>query len=397
MEFRFSEEQEKFRREVCELLERELPRDWKRRPESEAGYTAKEQDSWAVGERLRKKAADRNWIALSWPKEYGGLGKSAVEQAIFADEWIGAGAPGLNMQAIKMLGPTLMIHGTEEQKKTYLPQIARGEGWWCQGYSEPEAGSDLANLQTRAIDDGDDLVVNGSKIWTSGANRATNIFMLVRTDPAAPKHKGISFLLSGMTAPGLTLRPIYDASGDWQWNQLFFDNMRVPKKNLVGEKDRGWYVAATLLDFERSGVEYPAQGRRMLGELGDYVKARQVSGRSLADDPMVRNRLAESHVECHVSRLLAYNVAWKQSKGLVPNREASESKCYGAELLQRIAVTGTRIIGMGSQLMPGSKHAPLDGKFGYWHVHHIGRTIGGGTSEIQRNVIANRGLGLPRA
>ena len=178
---------------------------------------------------------------MGWPKEYGGLGKSAIEQTIFADEWTGANAPGFNLQAIKMLGPTLMVHGTEEQKKSYLPPIAKGEVFWCQGYSEPEAGSDLAGLQTTAVEDGDDFVVNGSKIWTSSANRADHIFMLVRTDPDAPKHRGISLLLSEMNTPGLTLRPIYDGNGEWQWNQLFFDNMRIPQRNLVG-REESWLV-----------------------------------------------------------------------------------------------------------------------------------------------------------
>jgi alkylation response protein AidB-like acyl-CoA dehydrogenase len=263
MQFSFTREQEEFRQEVREFLDHELPVGWRERRD----YDFDDDEAWELGERLRKKAAERNWLALGWPKEYGGLGKSTIEQTIFAEEWESSGAPGINTQAIKMGWPTLVLYGTEEQKRLYLPPIARGEVWWCQGYSEPDAGSDLASLDTRAVEEGDDFVVNGSKTWTTGANRADHIFMLVRTNPDAPKHRGISFLVSEMNVPGLTLQPIYDANDDWQWNQVFFDNVRVPRKNLVGEKDRGWYVGAALLDFERSGIEYPAQAWRMLQRL----------------------------------------------------------------------------------------------------------------------------------
>jgi alkylation response protein AidB-like acyl-CoA dehydrogenase len=392
MQFTFTHEQETFRHEVRTFLDRELPAGWRERRD----YDFADDEAWELGDRLRKKAAERNWLAMGWPTEYGGLGKSTIEQAIFAEEWAGAGAPGLNTQAIKMLGPTIMLHGTEEQKREYLPPIARGEVWWCQGYSEPDAGSDLASLETRAVEDGDDFVVNGSKIWTSGANRANHIFMLVRTDPDVPKHRGISFLVSRMDVPGLTMRPIYDANNDSQWNQLFFEDMRVPKRNLVGEKNRGWYVGAALLDFERSGIEYPAMASRMLQRLIHYVQNEHVNGRPLHENPVVKHLIAECCIECDVARLLAYRVAWMQSNGIVPNKEASMSKVFGSEMLQKIAATGMRIIGLKSQLIDNCKYAPVEGKFAYWTIHHIGRTIGAGTSEIQRDIIATRGLGLPR-
>ena len=395
MDFRFTPEQEAFRREVSEFLSENLPEDWDQYPEVETGY--KDDESWALAQALRAKAAERNWIALGWPVEYGGLGKPTIEQTIFQDEWISSGAPGHNVHGVKMLGPALMVHGSEEQKREYLPKIANAQAWWCQGYSEPGAGSDLASLETRAVEDGDDFVVNGSKIWTSGGHRADHIFMLVRTNPDAPKHKGISFLLSEMDAPGLTIRPIYDAAGNWSFNQLFFDNMRVPKRNLVGEQDLGWYVGTTVMNFERSGVEYAARGDRMLRRLTSYMAEESTGDGRLIDGPIPRNLLAQCLIDCRVSRMLAYNVSWMQGQGKVPNREASEVKVFGSEMLQRVALVGTRIIGVGSQLLEGSRRAPVNGKFGYWHLQQLGGTVGAGTSEIQRNVIATMGLGLPRA
>lgn len=390
MEFSFTPEQNAFRIEVRRFLAEELPSNWDHHEETESGY--KDDESWGIAQRLRAKAAERNWIALGWPIEYGGLGRSTLDQTILQDEWVNAGAPGFNVHGVKMLGPSLMVHGTSEQKATYLPQIAQGRVWWCQGYSEPEAGSDLASLETRAVEDGDDFVVNGSKIWTSGGHRADHIFILVRTNPGAPKHKGISFLTSETSVPGLTVRPIIDAAGNHMFNQLFFDNVRIPKRNLVGERDLGWYVGATVMNFERSGIEYAARGRRMVSRLASHMDETPL----IKTNFLARAMLAECHVACSVARLSAYRVSWMQAQGQVPTREASQVKVFGSEMLQRIGVIGARVLGMGAQLMPGSKWAPVDGKFGYWALNLIGSTVGAGTSEIQRNVIATMGLGLPR-
>lgn len=292
-----------------------------------------------------------------------------------------------------MLAQTLMIYGTDDQKRKYLPPVARGEVQWCQGYSEPDTGSDLASLSTSAVADGDDFIVNGTKVWTTLAHRADHIILLVRTDPEAPKHRGISFLLADMTAPGVSVKPIEDLAGHRNFNMITFEDVRVPRENLVSELSRGWYVAATLLDFERSGVEYSAGARCTVDELVQFW--REAGGQSRTD-ARVRRRLAELAVQAEVSRLVSYRVAWMQSKGEVPNMEASMAKLLGTELLQQVAREGVSMLGLYGQLEPGSRYAPLQGRIEEAALLSTSATIAAGTSEIQRNIIATRGLGLPR-
>ena len=387
MNFEFSDEEVSFREELQSWLKSEL----KNRP--------KDSDSdqeWAFGLEMRKKLADKGWLTMAWPEEYGGQGVSHMMQVVFAEEMSYHRAPGRDVFGTRMMAPTLMIHGTEEQKKEFLPPVSNGEVQWCQGYSEPESGSDLASLQTRAVEDGDDFIINGTKIWTSSAHRADHIMVLTRTDPDAPKHRGISFLLCDMNTPGLTVNPIINMAGDHGFNMVTFDNVRVPKKNLVGEQNRGWYVGATLLDFERSGVDYSAGGRRVLEELTDYAKNNNQNGSIISESPIMRNRLANLAIEVEVSRLISYNIAWMQGEGLVPNKESSMGKVVGTELQQHLSETGMQMLGLHGQLEPGSKYAPLDGRIEHMHLTNVSETIQAGTSEIQRNIIATRGLGLPR-
>ena len=388
MEFRFTFEEESFREELRDFLKQELPDGWP--------SIADEYDDWDLTLKMRKKLAGKGWLTLAWPKEYGGRGATHMMQLIFAEEMAYHRAPGRDIFGTRMLAPTLMIHGTEEQKLEHLPPIARGETQWCQGYSEPESGSDLASLQTRAIEDGDDFVINGTKIWTSQAHRADYIMVLARTDPDAPKHRGISFLLADMRTPGISVKPIVDMSKRHHFNMVTFDDVRVPKRNLVGEKNRGWYVGATLLDFERSGVEYSAESMRTLEELVEFCKENTRNGRPLADDPIVRHRLANLSNEIEISRLISYNTAWMQSQGLVPNREASMGKVFGTELQQHTAQAGMSILGLYGQLESTSRWAPLQGRIEASYMTAVSATIAAGTSEIQRNIIATRGLGLPR-
>jgi alkylation response protein AidB-like acyl-CoA dehydrogenase len=246
------------------------------------------------------------------------------------------------------------------------------------------------------VRDGDDFVINGSKIWTSMAHRADWIMLLARTDLDAPKHRGISFFLVDLQTPGIEVRPIINMAGRHEFNQVIFDNVRVPAQNIVGEENRGWYVAVTLLDFERSGIDYSASARRLLDDTREYATETRRNGQPLMSLPWVRNALADRYIECEVARLIAYNVAYLQGRGLVPNKEASISKVFGSETVQRTARTCMDILGMYGALGRGDKWAPLAGRLQeHWMLSFSG-TIAAGTSEIQRNVIASRGLGLPR-
>ena len=340
---------------------------------------------------------ERGWLTMAWPEEYGGLGAPHFDQLIFAEESAAVGAPA-GGQSVQMVGPLLMIHGAEEQKREHLPKIASGEAMWCQGFSEPGAGSDLASLQTRAVRDGDEYVINGQKIWTSGARHADWIHILARTDPDAPKHRGITYFMLDMRTPGISVRPLVQMHGAQNFNETFFEDVRVPAANVIGREHRGWYAATTTLDFERSGVQRYANAKRELEKLIAYAKRPhgRAPGVRIADDPLARAAIAQQYVETEVARCLSYRVAWMQSRGLVPNHEASISKVFGTEFTQRTARAGLNLLGLGGALKPASPHAKLGGAFCQMYLSSVARTIGAGTSEIQRNIIASRGLGLPR-
>lgn len=388
MDFRFTEDELRLQRELQEFIARE----W-RPPE---GGDEADDEVWEATVAFRRKLAQQGWLTMAWPREWGGRGASYIEQAIYRETLAYAGAPGPD-QGVDRVGPTLMLFGTEEQKREFLPPIARAEVTWCQGYSEPGAGSDLASLQTRAIEDGDFFIVNGQKIWTSHAHRADWMFLLARTDPDAPKHRGISYFLLDMKTPGITIRPLVNMAGSHVFNQVFFDNVRIPKNRLVGEKNRGWYIGAATLDFERSGIERIAAARRTLQDLIQFARETSVDGRPLIKQPQVGAQLAELTIEFEIGRLLAYRVAWLQTQGIVPNYEASMSKLFGSEMQQRLARFGINLLGLYGQLAPGSKWAKLAGRLEQYYLNSVALTIAAGTSEIQRNIIATRGLGLPRA
>jgi alkylation response protein AidB-like acyl-CoA dehydrogenase len=340
-----------------------------------------------------RKLATKGWVAPAWPKEYGGAGLSVMQQFIFNEEMARAGAPRPNFLAIGLAGPTIIVHGTDAQKREHLGGILSGETFWCQGFSEPESGSDLASLETRAVQDGDDFIINGQKIWTSGAHRADRMMLLARTDTEQPKHKGISYFLVDMNTPGITVRPLTNMADTPSFNEVFFDNVRVPKKDLLGEINRGWYVATTTLDFERSGIISGAGLERLVSELIAYMREHPLA---TGASTQLRHEIAERWIETQVSIVLSYRVATMQSRGLVPNQEASITKLYGSELAQRIGRTAVKAGGLYGQLSAGSPYAPLGGRLDAWYRIAVGSTIAGGTSEIQRGVIAQRGLGLPR-
>ncbi len=395
MDFRDTPEESAFRSEVREFLRTNLPpvvdRSWQ-------DWTLEEgAEEPAFMARWRKVMAERRWIVPHWPKVYGGAGLTTIEQFIFNEEMATARAPaGLGGSGAMMLGPTLIIYGSEEQKQQFLPPIAAGEVTWCQGYSEPGAGSDLASLQTRAVRDGDDYVINGQKIWTSLAHRADWMFMLARTDPSAPKHRGISMFLLDMKSPGLTVSPLVDMSGGHMFNQVFFDNVRAPAKQMVGDENRGWYLGATLLDFERSNIAGAIALKNAVDDLAFFLRDNEGKSVVVSNSASIRFELAERALEAEVAKLFAYRIVTMQKEGKVPNYEASVAKLFVSEAQQRIYQTGTKLLGPYAGLWRGSKWAPQDGRIAHQYVQNVYQTIAAGTSEIQRNIIAQRGLGMPR-
>jgi alkylation response protein AidB-like acyl-CoA dehydrogenase len=389
MDFRDSADEATFRQDVREFIKKELPEGMQQPDEAVLGV--------GVGEDTRdrqwlKILAKRGWVAPTWPKEYGGAGLSVAQQFVYNEEMARARAPRPNFLAIGLIGPTIIVHGNEEQKKEHLSGILSGEVYWCQGFSEPGSGSDLASLQTRAVADGDDFVINGQKIWTSGAHRAERMMLLARTDPDAPKHKGISAFIVDMKSPGISVRPLTNMAEMHSFNEVFFDNVRVPKKGLLGEPNRGWYVATTTLDFERSGIISAVSLEELLKEIACATQPFWSKRRGVT----ARYELADRFIETKIAMMFSYRIASMQSKGLIPNMEASIMKLYSSELGQRIARTAAHLAGLHGQLGPESAHAPLMGRIERMYRTQVGSTLAGGTSEIQRTVIAQRGLSLPR-
>jgi alkylation response protein AidB-like acyl-CoA dehydrogenase len=392
MDFRFSADDEAWRQELRAWIREEFGADWNG---FRATGTDEAEEEFEFAQSVRRKLAAKGWMAPAWPKEYGGMGASFTQQAIFNEELAYHRVPGPDITAVGYIGPTLMLYGTEEQKR-HLPAIVRAEEVWCQGYSEPGAGSDLASLQTRAVRDGDEYIINGQKIWTSNAHRANWMFLLVRTDPDAPKHRGISYLLLDMKTPGITVQPLINMGDRHGFNQVFFDSVRVPVSNRVGEENRGWYVGMATMDFERSAIAASASLRRSFEDLVRFVREGATAGGVAMRRELARIALADMGIELEVARMLSLRVLSMQQAGQVPNYEASIAKMFSTELSQRFARLGTRILGLYGGLRRGSPYARLRGDFAESYLQSVAATIGGGTSEIQRNIIATRGLGLPR-
>jgi alkylation response protein AidB-like acyl-CoA dehydrogenase len=393
MDFRFTPEEQAFRQEVRDWLRENVPPDW------EGVFLEEEEEEWKKGRAFVKKLSQKGWVAPAWPKEYGGMEASHALQLVYNEEMGYQRAPiGSIIQAVGYIGPAILFFGTEEQKNQHLPPITAGETVWCQGFSEPEAGSDLASLKTRAVKDGDDWVINGDKIWTSNAHRSEWCIILARTDPAAPKHKGISFFLVDMKTPGITVQPTINMANVHSFNQVFFEDVRVPKNALLGQENQGWYIAAMTLDYERSSLVAAgvSMAKRGLDDLVGYCKETKVDGRSLLDNPMVRHKLAEMAVEIEVGKYMVYRVVSQQARKEPGSIEAAVCKLYNTEMDVRLANTGIQILGLYGQLHRDSKWVRLMGRFQKSYLYAIAMVIGGGSSEIQRNIIAMRGLGLPR-
>jgi len=401
MDFSDTPEEATWRAEVREFLQKEYPPEFKR-----GGRGERDEGEGLFRDRNKEKAADpikrwrsalssRGWVAPAWPREYGGAGLDIKRQFILNEEFAEYGAMNVGGFGVMMLGPTLIVHGSEDQKKEHLPGILNGEVQWCQGWSEPNAGSDVASVQTRAVRDGDDYVINGQKIWTTGAQFADMMYMLARTDPEAPKHRGISYFLLDMHAPGVTVRPLITMAGSATFNEVFFENVRVPARNRVGEENRGWYIGTTTLDFERSSIGSSVGVQKQLQGMLKFAKDNpQIA--VAANRHGVKLEFADRWIEASVMRLMSYRVISMQNAGLIPNHEASMCKLFGSELGQRIAALGVKMTQLYGMVTGGDPKLAAAGRFGVGYVAAVSSTIAGGTSEIQRNIMAQRGLGLPR-
>jgi alkylation response protein AidB-like acyl-CoA dehydrogenase len=395
MDFKFTENEEEFRREVRQWLKQEIPQRW---IELDPGIWEETDESWALARMFQRKLGQKGWLAPCYPKEYGGLELSHMKRLILAEELAYNRAP-MSVEAeitINWVGPSIMLFGIEKQKKEYLTKVAKGDIIFCLGYSEPNVGSDLASLQTRAVEVGDEYVINGQKTWCSYGHLADYCWLAARTDPDAAKHEGISMFIVDMKTPGITVRPLINILNRHSFNEVFFDDVRIPKENLVGQKNRGWYQLVIALDFERSSVGYAAANQRVIEELIEYAKEITRNGKPLANDPLIKNELAQVAVENEVARMMAYRIVWMFSKGLHPSYESSMSRVFVSHVMRRIASTGMRILGHYGELDKDSKWAVMNARIMRMCLASLSIGIGGGSNEIQRNIIAIRGLGLPR-
>ena len=398
MDFRFTPEQEAFRLHIRIWLERNKAEVFGDNSDPLAEREEDADSRWQKMLEWHRRLYQAGYVALHWPKEWGGGGAGLVEQAIYQDEVLRLGLPlyGANQLAIDRIGPTLIFLGNDEQRRRYLPKMLTAEEVWCQGYSEPGAGSDLAGLQTRAVIDGDDFVINGQKVWTSLAQRAHMQILLVRTDPHAPKHRGISYLLVDMKTPGITVRPLVQITGDSDFNEVFYDNVRVPRKNLVGELNQGWQVSIATLMYERvsGGTRHPVE--RTVNELIGLSRTVEFEGMPAARHPYVRQKLAHFATEALCLRLSRYRSLTSQLNGKVPGPESSFGKLHATELNLRVTQFADELLGPYAQLERNSVAAVENGRWPYRALRARGLTIAAGSSEIQHNIIGERVLKLPK-
>ena len=391
MDFLFTEEQERFRRQVRSFVDKELPPDW-------ADYIGTAIDDTIApsknGEKVFRdmalKLGRKGWLSLFWPKEYGGQSCSYVDYLIFLEELARRGSPGYNAVGAKMLAPTLFKYGTEEQKERHLKPIARGEELLCEAFTEPNAGSDIASLQTKAVRDNNDYIINGQKTWSTFAKYSDWCCLLARTDPELKRHRGLSFFLVDLSTPGVTVAPIIDIQGEPDFAEIFFEDARVPKENLVGGENEGWKVVQTMLSYERIAIAPVTVAQSLIERLVKYIKAnpQRQWGNS-------RQALAQLKVEAEIGRLICYRLAWFHDEGIATAYNAAGARLYGTELLKRAASVAVELLGLYGQLDKREGKAPLHGWFGHLYLSSIGMTLAAGTSEILKNVIAGIGLKLP--
>ena len=388
MDYRLDEEQEAFVAEVRRFLDEELSREVVRE-------VAGDERMGPHAKAFLRKMATKRWLSVSWPEQWGGLGRSPIERYLLSEELAYHGAPGAATSNAggRIVAPVVIMFGTAEQKDRFLPPIARGEIDFALGYTEPEAGSDLASLQMRAELEGDHYVITGQKLFSTACHFAEYHWLAARTDPEAPKHRGISLFIVDLKSPGVTIEPIWTMAGE-RTNAVFYDQVRVPRDNLIGQPNQGFYLLAKALEFERMFVT--GDLRRYFDRLVGYVRERKDDSPTAADDRVARHRVAQLAIELQVCKQLSARVAWQLTVGDSSGREASVVKLFKTELAQRMSQVGLGVMGLYGQLQRGDARAPLNGRAEKFYRQSVSSTITGGTSEIQRNVIATRGLGLPR-
>src|SRR5580698_523920 len=394
MDFQYSPEQEAYRAKVRSWLEANQP---PKVDPTDADSMGGDDAQFKRLKEWHKRLYKGGWMGLTWPKEYGGQKATFIEQVIFQQELGRLNLPfGVNILGVIMAGPALMQWGTDEQKKRFLEPIIAGDEIWCEGMSEPGAGSDLANIQMRAVLDGDNFVVNGQKVWTTVAHRADFCQLFVRTDPDVPKHKGMSALLVDMKAPGVVVKPLKQISGDSEFNEIFFEDVRVPKENLLGPLNAGWQVLVNTLMHERFGISETIGGTEViLAQLIDMAKTIPVDGQSALEDDEIRQQIAQFACEVAAKKYSGMRSLTKRLKGQPPGAEASISKMVSTELSQRMVKYATRLLGEYALLERKSPFAP-DGDWLRRILASESMTIAGGTSAVQRNMIGERILGLPK-
>jgi alkylation response protein AidB-like acyl-CoA dehydrogenase len=402
MDFNYTPEQQEFRSRLRGWLERTSAEvfgaDGGRFAGSlETRFFSRDDKHWAQALEYHRRLLRAGYLALHWPAQWGGASAGLVEQSIYQDEALRLGLPlyGANSLAIDRFGPTLILLGTEAQKKRFLPHMLTADEIWCQGYSEPNAGSDLANVQTRAVLEGDYFVINGQKVWTSLAHRADWQVLLVRTDTHAPKHKGISYLLVDMKSPGISIRPLREMTGESKFNEVFYDNVRVPKENLVGELNDGWRVSIATLMYQRlsAGTRHPVE--RTINELIELAREIEFQGVAANKHPYVRQTLARFYAEGQCLKLGRYRALTSHLRGRTPGPESSFGKLASSDLNLRVVMFANELLGAMAVVEDGS-----DSAAGLWMERMLGArelTIAGGTSEIQHNIIGERVLGLPKS
>ncbi len=342
---------------------------------------------------FRRKLGAKGWFGLNWPAEYGGLGLGAVHLHLLMSEFEYWGVPGPDL-TVTSIAPMIMRHGTEQNKQEFLPAIARGEMTCALGYSEPDAGTDLASLRTRAVRDGDEWVINGSKIWNSGAQRSTHEWLCVRTDPDAPRHRGISVIVVPVDSPGVRIRPLIAWSG-YRTNEVFFDDVRVPVTNLIGEENHGWSYITGALDLERGALTNAGDLRRALDELQVLARTPRLDGSVPLDNPAIRRRLAQAEADVEVAVLMGHEASSMLADGVIPTVEVSVEKVFSSELRQRIADLGIDVLGAEGLLAHRNPEARAGGRFEKLYRFAPLMRFGGGTNEVLRDVIAQRGHGMP--